>query len=124
MRVRNPSSAPTNYVSDELISAVLLDMRVGTFAEGNKNLFKRYSFDIFRCHVCNHVLPTGSHAPHTTAHLSLHRMQVRAVLNENYRNHPDWSFTNEPTKEEVVQADSILEYRAAVAESKAGALRR
>ncbi len=102
LRLRRPTQL---LWDDELLTAILLDIRVGTFKEGNLNMFKRYCFDVFRCHVCNHVLPIGSHAPDTTAHMTLHRHQVMAVLNATFSPDPSWEHTDEPTEEEVRQED-------------------
>lgn len=94
---------------DALITAILLDMRVGTFKEGNLNIFQRYTFDVFRCHVCNHVLPMGARAPDTTKHLHLHRMQVKQALKPEARFTDDWEHTDhEPTEEEVRQEDERI----------------
>lgn len=106
MRKRHPGQL---LWDDELITAILLDLRIGEFKEGNLNMFRRYCFDVFRCHVCNHVLPYGAHAPDTSAHLHLHRTQVMVVLNAGFSPEPDWSFTDEPTEEQVRQEDQRCE---------------
>lgn len=109
LRVRAARGGHIHSVTnDEIVTAVLLELRVGTFKEGNLNIFKRYSFDTFRCHVCNHVLPVGAHAPDTVEHLSHHRRQVRQALNPDCHYTDDWRYSDEPTEEEVRQEDERI----------------
>lgn len=106
------SAHPIWWVSrDEVVTEVLLRMRVGEFAPHNKNAFKRYNADIFRCHICNHKLPENSRAPNTTAHLDLHRRQVRYILDPSV-DCPSWEHTDEPTEEEVRALDDQLQRRS------------
>lgn len=109
IRVRNEYGGRMHDIlADDVVTKVLLELRIGKFLPGNLNMFKRYTFDTFRCHLCNTVLPPGAHAPDTTAHLSLHRNQVKQALRPEARFTDDWEHTDEPTEEEVRQEDERI----------------
>lgn len=110
MHVQKP--AWQSILQDAYISQILLRLRVGTFEEHNLNGVKRYSPDLFRCHICNAVLrPNEFGPPDTRQHLELHRVQVRGTLIPQV-SYEDWTGTTEPTLEEVTRLDQELDLEA------------
>lgn len=97
--------ARRSNTEDEVVTQVLLYMRVGISNDFNVNLFKRFSADHFYCYVCGlHLKSVLNHKgaiiefPDTRGHLALHRKQVRAAIDPhiNKYNPPEtWEHTDE-----------------------------